>query len=155
MDFLRVGSSSFAKPPYYVSGMVFRNVEIPRGAIIISARLKVCAHTDHLTDITFGKIEAESADNVESFSISRNIASLPRTNASVHWDIIEPWSPDTWYESPDIADVIQEIIDRDGWSADNSLAIIYSSRSESGYRNFSSYDRSSDYAPRLEITYIP
>ncbi len=154
-DFLRVGSSSFAKPPYYMSGMVFRNVAIPRGAVIFSARLKICAHTDQLTDITFGKIEAESADNVTSFGISRHIASLPRTSTSVHWDLIEPWSPDTWYESPDIADVIQEVIDRDGWSENNSLAIIYSSRSEDGYRNFSSYDRGSDYAPKLEITYIP
>jgi len=155
MDFLRVGSSSFAKPPYYVSGMVFRNVEIPRGAIIISARLKICAYTDQLTDITFGKIEAESADNAASFGISRHIDSLPRTSVSINWDIIEPWSPDTWYESPDIAEVIQELIDRDGWSSNNSLAIIYSSRSEGGYRNFSSYDRDSDYAPKLEITFIP
>ena len=155
MDFLRVGSSSFAKPPYYVSGMVFRNVEIPRGAIIISARLKISAYNDQFTDITFGKIEAESTDNAASFGISRHIASLPRTSASVNWDIIEHWSPDTWYESPDIADVIQEVIDRDGWSANNSLTIICSSRSEGGYRNFSSYDRGSDFAPRLEIKYIP
>jgi len=155
-DFLRVGSTSFTKPPYYyMSGMVFRNVEIPRGAVIVSARLKICAHTDQLTDITFGKIEAESADNAASFSISRHITSLPRISTSVHWDLIEPWSPDTWYESPDIADIIQEVIDRDGWSANNSLAIIYSSRSEGGYRNFSSYDRGSDYAPKLEITYLP
>jgi hypothetical protein len=155
-DFLKIGSSPFAKPPYYyVSGMVFRNVDIPRGAEITSARLKICAYTYQLTDITFGKIEAESADNAAAFGISRNIAALPTTSTSVQWNIIELWAADTWYESPDIADVIQEVIDRDGWSANNSLAIIYSGRSEGGYRNFSSYDRGSDYAPKLEITYIP
>lgn len=154
-DFLRIGSSSFAKPPYYMSGMVFRNVDVPRGAEIISARLKICAYTEQLTGNVFGRIEAEAADSAATFGSSHHIASLPKTSASVHWDLSEPWSADTWYESPDIAEVIQEVINRDGWSANNSLAIVYSTRSEGGYRSFSSYDRGSDYAPKLEITYTP
>jgi len=60
------------------------------------------------------------------------------------------------YESPDIAEVIQEVIDRDGWSPGNSLAIFYSTREQKGgYRQFSSYDRGDVYAPKLEITYEP
>jgi hypothetical protein len=80
----------------------------------------------------------------------------PGTSASINWDHHEPWIANTWYESPDIADVIQEIIDRTGWSTNNSLTILYNSRDkEGGYRNFSSYDRGGDLAPKLEITYTP
>ncbi len=154
-DFLRVGSSSFAKPPYYMSGMVFRNVNIPQGTRILSARLKIRAHTSRLTDVAYGVIQAEAANNAAAFGSSRHIASLPRTSASVNWDLDQPWSADAWYESPDIAEVVQEVINRAGWSANNALAILYSSRSEGGYRNFSAYDRGSDYAPMLEITYVP
>jgi hypothetical protein len=154
-DYLRVGSSSFAKPPYYMSGMVFRNVNIPQGTRILSARLKIRAHTSRLTDVAYGMIQAEAANNAATFGSSRHIASVPRTSASVNWDLDQPWSVDAWYESPDIAEVIQEVINRGGWSPNNALAILYSTRSEGGYRNFSAYDRGSDYAPVLEITYVP
>jgi hypothetical protein len=36
------------------------------------------------------------------------------------------------------------------------LTILYGTRSdEGGYRNFSSYDRGGEFAPKLQITYIP
>ncbi|MFC1795186.1 hypothetical protein ACFL3Q_16570, partial [Planctomycetota bacterium] len=154
-DFIRAGLSAFAGPPYYLSGIVFRNVDIPQGAEIVSASLKVRSYNSRLTDTVYGKIEAEASDNAAAFDSSRHIGSLPNTSASINWDIEEPWLADTWYTSPDIAYVIQEVINRDGWSSDNSLAIIYSTRqNEGGYRNISSYDRGSDSAPILEITYL-
>ncbi len=154
-DFLRAGLTSLAGPPYYMSGMVFRNVKIPKGAVIVSASLKIHSHNNHLDGIVYARIEAEDVDNAASFNPrGGRIGSQPRTSASVDWDHSEPWAANTWYESPDITDVIQEVIDRAGWSPNNSLAILYSTRDdEGGYRNFSSYDRSSDFAPKLEITY--
>ncbi|MHC4207673.1 MAG: hypothetical protein ACYSTT_23710 [Planctomycetota bacterium] len=155
-DFLRAGLSSFAGSPYYMSGMVFRNVNIPQGSEIISARLKVQSHEYRLDGNVYAKIEAEAVDNAESLGGPRHIGSLPRTSSSVDWDHSEPWAADTWYESPDIAEVVQEVINRAGWSSNNSLTILYSTRSdEGGYRNFSSYDRGGDFAPKLEITYAP
>lgn len=154
--YLRVGATSYAKLPYYASGMVFRNVNIPRGSEIVSARLEIRSYNSHLTDTVYGKITAEATDDADVFGSTRKIDSLPTTNAAVVWDIEEPWSEDTWYASPDIAGVIQEIIARRGWLESNSLAIIWSTRvSEGGNRMISSFDRGSDYAPMLEITYIP
>jgi hypothetical protein len=153
-DYLKVGASAFAQPPYYVCGMVFRNVDIPE---IISAHLRIRSHNSHLTDMVYAKIEAEAADSADAFGSFRRMDALPRTIASVNWDHYKPWAEDTWYNSPDISDVIQEIISRSGWlSWSGSLAILYSTRDrEGGYRNLSSYDRGSDYAPKLEITYAP
>ena len=154
--YLKVGYSSFTQPPYYASGMIFRNVDIPQGAEIISANLKIRAYNSRLSDLVYGKIQAEATDNAADFGAFRNIGTLPKTNASVNWDLDESWAADTWYPSPDISGVIQEVIDRGGWSEGNALAIIYSTRqNEGGYRNISSFDRGSDYAPILEITYIP
>ena len=155
-DYLRAGLSSFSGPPYYMSGMVFRNVNIPQGTEIISARLKIYSHDNRLDGIVYGKVEAEAADDAESLGGPRHVGSLSITGASVDWDQYEPWEANTWYESPDIAEVIQEVIDRVGWSSNNSLTILYSTRdNEGGYRNFSSYDRGGDLAPKLEITYVP
>lgn len=155
-DYLRAGLSSFSGPPYYMSGMVFRNVNIPQGTEIISAHLKIYSHDNRLDGIIYGKVEAEAADDAESLGGSRHVGSLSRTAASVNWDHYEPWASNTWYESPDIADVIQEVIDRAGWSPNNDLTILYSTRNnEGGNRNYSSYDRGGDLAPKLEITYVP
>ncbi|HCO92614.1 MAG TPA: hypothetical protein DIU00_01465 [Phycisphaerales bacterium] len=155
-EFLKVGSSSFAQLPYYTSGMVFRNLNIPKGAEIISSYLKVQSYNSRLSGVVYGKIQAEAVDNAVEFGGSVNIGSLDKTGTSIDWDIDEAWSADTWYTSPDITGVIQEVINRNGWSDGNSLAIIYSTRlHEGGYRNISSFDRGSDYAPILEITFIP
>jgi hypothetical protein len=155
-DYLRAGLSLSAGPPYYMSGMVFRNVHIPHGTEIISARLKICSHDNRLDAIVYGKVEAEAADNAEGIGGTRHIGSLARTSSSVEWDHYEPWAANMWYESPDIAGVIQEVINRAGWSPNNSLTILYSTReTEGGYRHYSSYDRGGDFAPRLEITYSP
>jgi hypothetical protein len=153
-DFLRVGRSSFNPPPYYMSGMVFRNLNIPRGAEIISASLKLKSTDKHLTNIVFGKIEAEAADNADALGISRHIGSLEKTGASVEWDLHEAWEENTWYTSPDISGLIREVVNREGWSANNSLTIFYSTRQrEGGYRSFASFDANPDDAPKLQLSY--
>jgi hypothetical protein len=153
-DLLGVGKASSKPLPYYATGMVFRNVDIPRGAEIISASLKLRSHTGNLTAIVYGVIEAEATDDADSLGRDRHPAFLPKTNASVDWDQLEAWSQETWYSSPDISDIIREIVGRDGWSANNSLAIFYSTReAKGGYRRFCSYDLNPDYAPKLQITY--
>ena len=155
-DFLRVGRSRFSELPYYISGMVFKDINIPRGTEIISAHLKIQSHDSSLADVVHGKIAAEAADDAAGFSTFHSIGALTMTNISVDWDLDGPWLANTWYTSPDIVGIIQEVINSDGWQPNNSLTILYSTRvREGGYRNFSSYDRSSDSAPILEITYIP
>jgi The GLUG motif len=153
---LRVGASKYAQPPYYMACMLFRDVSVPQGARIVSAYLKIRSCDTQLTDELYGTIQAEDTDNAAIFDQPLDIADRPKTGASCDWDHVEPWSPDTWYESPDIVEVIQEVINRDGWSEGNSLAIFYSTRQrKGGYRQFSSYDRGVDYAPMLEIVYEP
>ncbi len=152
---LRVGYSENVSPPYYISGMVFRNIDIPQGTEIISAHLRVRSYNNDLMDLVYGRIQAEDADDATGFDSSRKIDSLSRTNSSIEWDILEPWLQYTWYDSPDIAAVIQEVINRDGWMEGNSLVILFSARaSEGGYRSFCSYDYNNDYAPQLEITHV-
>jgi len=156
IDFLKTGYNTFSEPPYYVSGMIFRNVNIPQGTEIISARLKLCSYDSYLDDIVYGKMQAEAADDAAALGGVRNTGSLPMTGASIEWDHYEPWEKNTWYESPDIADVIQEVIDRVGWRSGNSLIVVYGTRdSDGGYRHFSSYDRGGDFAPKLESHMCP
>jgi len=151
--YLKIGYSPSYGIPYFMSGMRFTNLYIPATTPIVSAHLKIRSYSSYLTRV-YGKIQGEDTDNAANF-YGRYISGLVKTTASVNWDISTAWLPDTLYSSPDITSVVQEIIDRPGWSPGNALAILYSTRTASGsYRYFSSYDHGSSYAPRLEVTYI-
>jgi hypothetical protein len=46
------------------------------------------------------------------------------------------------------------VVNREGWSANNSLTIFYSTRQrEGGYRSFASFDANPDDAPKLQLSY--
>lgn len=140
-----------------VAGMRFAGLGIPQGARIGKATLKLCAYTSDLRADLTAVIQAEAADDVDEFSSDHRVSGATTTDASQQWPWGSPaWSSNTWYESPDISGVIQEVVDRPGWSADSSLALILSAE---GYattdRRFWSYDGNPDNAVQLEITYRP
>jgi len=56
-------------------------------------------------------------------------------------------------QTPNLKDIVQEIVDRGGWAAGNSLSFIFTSTSSSD-RAATSFDSSSAYAPRLTVEYI-
>jgi hypothetical protein len=137
----------------HTAGMIFRNVNVPKGAEIIGAHLTLLPHELHSGGVVDGAIHAEATDHAEPFSNSRRAGSGLRTSASVDWTMAETWPAGTWCDSPDISEVVAEIVNRDGWCANNSIAILLSPRQAGGYRCFSSYDGNHAEAPKLEITY--
>ena len=77
------------------------------------------------------------------------------TTASVGW-----WPPD-WtsvgaagldQRTPDISGIIQEIVDREDWSAGSSMAIFVTG---SGKRTAESYNGDSSGAALLHIEFVP
>jgi subtilisin family serine protease len=152
--YMRIGYRTGSILPYYISGMRFTNLSIPSQSQIISAQLEICSYYANLTNTVYGIIQGEDADNAANFS-GRTLGGIAKTSAFVNWDHSAAWSADTWYTSPDIGPVIQEVVDRPGWSAGHALVLAYSARIASGgYREFSSYNRGAAYAPKLNITYI-
>jgi hypothetical protein len=142
------------------SGARFTNINIPREATINSAYLKLCAYQKGVgappLPETF--IEGEAADNATTFTTSTNYKARPRTSAVVSWTP-PSWIPETWYTSPNIKTVIQEIINRAGWVSGNALVLFWRDAPGWGGReNFLdaySYDKPplGELGPRLEITW--
>ncbi len=155
-DFLRVGYWDGEPPPFTMSAMRFRDVNVPQGVLILDARLKIRAHSNLITgESLYGVIHAEDADDPVGFS-GRYIRDIVKTDAEVNWDHIPYWETTWWYTSPDISALVQEVIDRSGWSANNAMVITYSNRLSAGeYRHFCSYEFGSQHTsgPKLEITY--
>jgi len=141
----------------YAAGLRFRNVQIPQGALIKSATLKICSYSTSLTGQLNGAIYAQDADDAADFG-TQKITQLTKTDAFEPWvwGSDAAWTPDTWYESPELAHVVQEVVDRPGWAPDHAMVLIFWTSTYSGSdRKFWAYDGDPDSAARLVITYQP
>jgi hypothetical protein len=144
----------------HVAGMRFCGVKVPQGATINRASLQICANPNGLTAAVEGVIKGEAADNPSAFgTTSRIVAQLAVTTASKDWKWTQdkPWVANAWYESPDISAVIQEIVNRSGWTSDSALVLIYtvSQPSFGDERRFWAFDGNPWNAAKLVITYQP
>ena len=118
-------------------GFRFNNLDIPQGAEISSAYIRFAVdETNNVsTNLT---IRGEAADNAEPFTQTyANLSSRYTTNASVNWQ------PDAWEaehefkNTPDLKDIVQEIVNRSNWASNNSMVFIITG---TGKRTAESYD---------------
>ena len=134
-------------------GLRFNGVTIPRGATITRAyvQFQVDETTSIATSLT---IQGQAIDNAPTFASSTfNVSSRARTTSAVSW------SPPAWttngqagpdQQTPSITSVIQEIVNRPGWSSGNSLALIITG---TGERVAESYNGMPAAAPQLRVEY--
>jgi PKD repeat protein/peptidoglycan/xylan/chitin deacetylase (PgdA/CDA1 family) len=135
-------------------GIRFNGVNIPAGASILRAdvQFQVDETSSGATSLV---IRGEDADNAGPFLNSTgNISSRPFTAASVSW-VPLPWTvvgeAGPAQQTPDISLIIQEIVDRSGWSNGNSLVIVITG---TGERVAESYNGNSGAAPLLHVEYM-
>ena len=133
----------------YELGLRFTGVHIPRGAKIISAHLTLVASASK-SGWCNATIEGEASDNPSTFSTYSDFIYRPRTTAYTTWSM-----PDTIanaaYDSPDISNIIQEIVNRTGWQPGNAL-VIFISGGETD-RRWYSYDGRAADAARLTVDF--
>ncbi len=132
--------------------MRFNDLNIPQGVTITNASIQFKVDETNSGTTTL-MIEGQATDNAPMFTRANdNISSRERTNAVVDW-IPVPWTmvgeAGSDQQTPDIASVIQEIVDRPGWSSGNSLAII----TGTGRRTAESFDGDTAGAPVLHVEY--
>lgn len=133
-------------------GLRFEGLNIPKGATITSAYIQFTVD-ETSSESTEIKIQGEKSTNPASFTSSDPISSRSRTSASVTWDIPE-WNSvgakSDDQRTPDLKDLIQEIINQDGYTISNALAIIISG---DGKRIAEAYDGDADNAAFLTVSY--
>ena len=134
-------------------GIRFQNIFIPQGTTILNASIQFTTdETDNgLTSVV---IAGEDVDDASTFTNSgNNISSRTLTTATVSWSNIPPWNsvgqsgPNQ--QTPDLTAIVQEIVNRGGWSSGNSMAFVISGVGE---RTAESYNGNSSAAPVLSIT---
>ena len=93
-------------------------------------------------------IHCESADDATAFSATaRNLSTRPRTRTAVAWKV-PSWSGGTVHSAPDVAAVLQEVVDRNGWSSGNAAVFLLTG---SGRRLVDARDKAGGTPPRLRV----
>ena len=136
-------------------GIRFQNVAIPQGATVTNASIQFTSRYGTDSGTTSLTIYGEDTDDASTFSSTNgDITGRTKTSASVSWNNIPAWDTideaDADQRTSDIKSIIQEIVDRAGWSSGNSLAIIVDG---TGERTAWSHDGKSSAAPLLVVTY--
>jgi hypothetical protein len=134
-------------------GMRFQDVDVPVGATIVSAYIEFVADAsdggDGASALT---IYGQAADNPDTFAeTDGDITGRTKTTASAAWNPGE-WDSEQTYQTSDLTTIVQEIVDRDGWSSGNAMAFIVTGASGDQVRA-ESHDGSSADAPLLVIEY--
>jgi len=135
-----------------VVGVRFQNVAVPQGATITDAYIEFVTDETN-SEATSLVFYGQAADDAPTFtSADYDISSQVKTAASVAWDNVPAWDTvGETHQTPDLSSIVQEIVNRSGWSAGNALALIITG---SGHRTAHSYDWGSNAAPRLHVAYL-
>ena len=136
-----------------ICGTRFQNVQIPQGATILDAYVEFTSAEDDSSSTTVA-IKGEDSDNPSAFASNVNdMYSRTRTTANVSWSNIPTWSKNGVYQTPQLRTIVQELVDRSGWSSGNSMVLLFEGSVSNGKRQAYHYDGDSVVAPRLRISY--
>jgi hypothetical protein len=130
-------------------GMRFAGVALPAGSEVLRAYVEFAVDetADTTTTLSFA---AQAGDNPLPFqAVDSDLSARARTAAQVSWLSVPPWPTVGWrWRSPDLAPVVQEIVDRPGWQPGQSIVLLVEG---SGWRTAESFDGDPSLAPLLHV----
>lgn len=132
----------------------FTNVTIPGGATIQSAKITVVARGSVPDGSQKTNIYAEDVDDAVAPTTKTEHDDDVRTTNFTAWDD-EDFVVDAETDSPDLAAVIQEIVDRGSWLSGNSLMILWDDDGslDGDYCVMYQYDDDTTKAMKLHVEY--
>ena len=135
----------------YLVGWRFTDVPVPPGAEIINAVLEVFCNTRSDAPINVA-YQGEASDHSAPFSSTLyDLVYRPKTVASV-MDDSSSWRVMGWNETPDLASIVQEIVNRPGWRPRNALSIYAVDEGSGDKRGV--YMMEKGYGARLTLSYV-
>ena len=132
-----------------IIGLRFTDLTIPQGATIAKAYIEfTTANASSGTGVF--TIYGEAADNPSTFlPTSKNISLRKKTVANAGWTA-GTWTANIPYQTTDIKTIVQEIVNRTGWTSNYSMAFIITG---TGTHTAKSCDGLPDAAPNIHIEY--
>jgi hypothetical protein len=154
-----------------IAGLRFQNINLFKGVKIDSAFLRLCSHegksTEEVADL---EIYCEATGNSQTFDLENLITDRPATQTKMNWVVDTEWELWETYSTPDLKELVQEIVDRNDWEYGNAISFILAGKNQGpsdvdNAREWESFENISDpedggdgknhpeRVPKLEIYY--
>ena len=139
-----------------LTGLRFKNVQIPPGVTISEARIEFTICREEKDAITLEITGEKRADSSPFLLDQANLSTRPRTQNVLLWNDVPAWydiGDLSW--TPNLATIVQEILDAGEWSSGNAIAFFFRehNRIKNSRRCAVTVDRQPLAAPRLQISY--
>ncbi len=142
-------------------GIRFRDIYIPQGVKISSAKI-VFRAAESDSDTVNLRITADASDDTTTYSaLTNNISGRVQTTTAIDWNNAPAWTSGNHYETPDIKDIVQEVVARSSWCRGNSMGFTFArvgtDTGERVIRAYDTYDNNGFASPvaSLVVTYDP
>jgi hypothetical protein len=137
---------------YWIHGYFrFLNVTVPKNATILSAKLTFVETSSPgvSSNLTIAAIDE---DDTATFSTAADADGRPVTTAQTNWS---PGAMETGteYDTPDLTDEVQEIVNREGWASGNAMAFKIWNTAKTQERRPASYEDGVLAPAKLTISY--
>jgi hypothetical protein len=133
-----------------IVGLRFPVLAIPWGSTIVASHIEFESDETN-SENTSLTIHAEDIDDAPVFSSSDyDVSGRSPTTSSASWNPAEWSTANQKHLTSDLAEVVQEVVDRGGWQADNDMAFMISG---SGKRVAESYDGDAPNAALLHVEF--
>ena len=142
---------------YYGAGFRFTDVDVPQGATINEAVLWIrygygCGDSPYCNNTIYGVDD----DDCDAWTTTAPSATT-KTTATTTWNITGNFTPDTLYatQSVNVTSIVQEIVDRGGWSSGNHMGfvIVRGSYCKLCAISINTYDFAANQCMELKIDY--
>lgn len=134
----------------------FRNISIPRNAIIVFARLKIRpAVTDSQDPDVKLIIKGIKEADTKPFTQTSRPSQRQKTVNSAAWHIVKKWEVHEWTQTPNLKLIIEEIVAQAAWKAGNALALSIEDNGSASNQTETCYDfsKGAGYGAELDIWY--
>ncbi len=131
------------------------NLNIPAGATITEAYITFqCNQSQSSSDVDVD-IHGEVSDTGTFSGAIANVSGRTLTTAWEDWDDIESWTIDLYYQTPDFASVVQEIVNDGGYTQGDAIVILFEPTAASTNRRIAaSQNHTTRDAPELTVKYL-
>jgi hypothetical protein len=137
-------------------GMRFQ-LSVPPGALIVSAKITFTASANLSGDTVRTNITYQDADNPGDFSGESyaTFQARARSSTSIAWDFTTNWATGSTYDTVDLTELIQALVDELYWASGEYCVIFVDDDGSdaSAYRQAYSYYVDANKAPLLTVEY--
>jgi hypothetical protein len=132
-------------------GLTFQ-LSVPQGAVITAASVQLVAAKTEETNAAGANIlwRANAADNATSIpdtadtGISFGVSGRARTSASMTWGNVPSFVEGDTFATPDMSNVVQEVVNRPGWVPGNMIMLIATTNANGGTFHRAAATRNAD-----------